>query len=303
MATFGLWYFKWNGSSYESRLKLTLGGGTATVQDFKNRGFDYAVILGNSGLDIQYTGDGQLDGESFAEDVFRKVSGISLYITIPYYQYQSSEPRDNPRGSYKYWSDWIDAIVNFASSDLMGFYWGLESAWMFKNYYRNIDPQINPQTIEILADKIHSYGLKFIWIPSANTLELQNTDIFDASEYFDYIFVQPNYYMKRNGNQNLPTYEDFKQYISRLETLKSQYNTPSVYLEMEADECTVGGCGNCRECSSQEYCKELAKQYIEVQMDVLGGKYPHRAYYFGVTLEVIDKVNQHCQNTLGERYV
>jgi hypothetical protein len=72
---------------------------------------------------------------------------------------------------------------------------------------------------------------------------------------------------------------------------------------MEADECTVGGCGNCRECSSQEYCKELAKQYIEVQMDVLGGKYPHRAYYFGVTLEVIDKVNQHCQNTLGERYV
>ncbi|WP_087035677.1 DUF4855 domain-containing protein [Thermococcus litoralis] len=172
MATFGLWYFKWNDSSYESRLKLTLGGGTATVQDFKNRGFDYAVAVGRGGEHIEYSGNGYHDGRNFAEKVLNEyLSNIPYYATIPYYKYQSlSEPRDNPSGDGKYWSDWIDGILSIAGSNLRGFYWSQESAWMIH------DGLITLEILEVLSTKINDYGLKFIWIPHARTKERDNTD-------------------------------------------------------------------------------------------------------------------------------
>jgi len=51
MANFGLWWVRWNGLDYESRMingrDRNWQGIPATVDDFKKLGFDYAVILDN----------------------------------------------------------------------------------------------------------------------------------------------------------------------------------------------------------------------------------------------------------------
>ncbi len=307
MATFGLWYFSWDGEYHKSRLKESVEDkeGTADWSDFKRRGFNYAIAEGLAGVSIQYTGNGKLDGETFAEDVFRVIHTIPLYVTIPYYQYRSSEPRDNPRGSHKYWSDWIEGVLKFAGSNLKGFYWSLENGWMFANYRKNKDPQINPQTIEILSDIVHSYGLKFIWAPYARTTERDNTDIpsIHRDGLFDYIFVQPNYYqyltIATESNKEIPyTYSELKEYIRWI-------HNNGLYITMEADEGVITGCGKCRQCTlnSPEECKELASHYIKAQKEILGRKFYHRLYYFGVSLEVIDSLNSYCQVRLGEKYL
>ncbi|ALV63975.1 hypothetical protein ADU37_CDS22780 [Thermococcus sp. 2319x1] len=299
MATFGLWYFKWNGQFHESL--LSYDDQNATESDFRNRGFDYAVIVGLAGKDIQYTGDGRLDGETFAEDVFRIVSSIPVYITIPYYQYKSSEPREDPIGGNKYWLEWVDGVLRFAGSNLKGFYWSLESAWMFVNYYKDVlcnqgeMPYINPQTIELLTDKIHSHGLKFIWIPTAHTLSLEYTDIWPrnhdvcgysnyslpgGSEFFDYVFVQSNYYQRNEFS--------LKDWANKLESLNNEHNAYNVFMELECDNAVI----------TNSIYRERACEYVKYAK-----KYPHRAYYFGTDLKAIDFMNEYCLNTLGERYV
>ncbi|WP_210411115.1 hypothetical protein [Thermococcus aciditolerans] len=48
MSKFGLWWVRWDGSDYESR--MTVGGRKATPEDFIERGFDRVVFLGVFGL-------------------------------------------------------------------------------------------------------------------------------------------------------------------------------------------------------------------------------------------------------------
>jgi len=299
MATFEFWYFKWNGQFHESL--LSYDDQNATESDFRNRDFDYAVIVGLAEKDIQYTGDGRLDGETFAEDVFRILSSIPVYITIPYYQYKSSEPREDPIGGNKYWLKWVDGVLRFAGSNLKGFYWSLESAWMFVNYYKDVlcnqgeMPYINPQTIELLTDKIHSHGLKFIWIPTAHTLSLEYTDIWprnhdvcgynnyslpDGSEFFDYVFVQSNYYQRNEFS--------LKDWANKLESLNNEHNAYNVFMELECDNAVI----------TNSIYRERACEYVKYAK-----KYPHRTYYFGTDLKAIDFMNEYCLNTLGEEYV
>ncbi|USS41522.1 hypothetical protein NF865_04990 [Thermococcus aggregans] len=52
MATFALWWFKWSGSNYESRMMV--GSREATVRDFKDRGFDYLTALDGEGRASNY---------------------------------------------------------------------------------------------------------------------------------------------------------------------------------------------------------------------------------------------------------
>ncbi len=81
MATFGLWYLKWNGRAYISR--LSDNGHEASVYDFKRRAFSYAVALGNSWWDINYTGavNGFNDGFELMNFVTFKLNGVGYYIT------------------------------------------------------------------------------------------------------------------------------------------------------------------------------------------------------------------------------
>ena len=60
MSTFALWWFKWNGYDYESRMKI--GGRKATVYDLKNRGFDYLLALDGEGGASNYSGPGYDNG-------------------------------------------------------------------------------------------------------------------------------------------------------------------------------------------------------------------------------------------------
>ncbi len=307
MSTFGLWYFRWNGNTnkHESRLRKSINDaeGTANKYDFKDQGFDYAIALGNSGFDIRFTRDGYLDGKKFARDVQAVFEDIPYYITIPYYTYNPSrsrpyQPRDTPNGSNEYWSRWIDGVLDVAESSLKGFYWSQESAWMLH------DNLITITALEALSDKIHSHGLKFIWIPHARTKERDRTDIPEiySRHIFNYIFVQPNYYQYStiaSAQGELPyTYDELRDYVDWI--LEGQ-----LYMAMEADEGVITGCGKCRQCSlnSPDACKELACDYIRAQKDVMGKKFYHRVYYFGVTLDVINKLNSYCRIHIGENYV
>ncbi|WP_054841650.1 hypothetical protein [Thermococcus peptonophilus] len=112
-----------------------------------------------------------------------------------------------------------------------------------------------------------------------------------ACEYFDYIFAQPNYYMGRISNIN--------GWVLNLEGSKLKYNCWNVFMEMEADECVIGGGGNCKTCSDSNNCTKLASDYIQAQINNIGRKYSQRAYYFGVTFDVVRHVDSYCRNNLG----
>lgn len=269
------------------------------------RFFDYAVALparereGSGVKELAvYTGDGFNDGRKFAEDIFSTIKSIPVYVAIPYWKSNSATPRDTPAGSYGYWIDWINGVLSMSPPNLKGFYWSLESAWMLH------DNLINEQTLKELSNTIHSNGLKFIWIPYARTRERDNTDIHRVYEehWFNYIFVQPNYYFSSTINSaegEIPyTYEQLKDYVDWI--LEGQ-----LYMAMEADEGVITGCGNCRGCSlhSAEMCKKIACDYIKAQKDIVGKKFYHRVYYFGTRLEVISTLNSYCWEKLGESYV
>jgi hypothetical protein len=305
MANFGLWWIRWNGSKYESRMN-------GSLDEFREMGFDYVVVVGNQ-VNIQYTGNAETDAYNLSEYLSEHMS-IPYYITIPF-RAPNGTPRGNITGDFKgsYWEKWINVFVSSSDPNLRGFYWSLENAWMFKQDQIENEGGISYNLIRAMSEQIHSAGFEFIWIPSASTMHLEGTNIFPlnnyecpncpgAYEFFDYIFVQPNYYLTK-GASNIPGYQDFKSYLKTLESLKSSYHAGNVYLEMEADECVIGGDGNCRTCYDSQNCTKLASDYIRVQLDILGHRYPYRAYYFGITLNVISYINTYCRNNLGVPYV
>jgi hypothetical protein len=101
-----------------------------------------------------------------------------------------------------YWAGWIEDFMMSSDTNLKGFYWTLENAWMFKEDQIQKQAGISFSIIRDMAESIHNNGFEFIWIPSACTLNLAGTNIFPmgtypgAFEFFDYVFVQPNYYQK-----------------------------------------------------------------------------------------------------------
>ncbi len=305
MANFGLWWIGWNDSDYKSRM-------SGSLEQFKRLGFDYAVVLGNQ-VYVQYTGDAEVDAYNLSEYLSEHMS-MPYYVTIPF-RAPNGLPRGNITGSFNgsYWEKWINVFASSSDPNLKGFYWSLENAWMFKKKQIENGGGISYELIEAMSQEIHEAGFKFIWIPSASTMYLEGTNIFSlnnqecpncpgAYEFFDYIFVQPNYYLTK-GAPNIPGYNDFKEYLRKLESLKSKYRAWNVYLEMEADECVIGGGGNCRTCNNPTNCTKLASDYIKVQLDVLGKKYAQRAYYFGVTFDVVKHVDSYCRSNLGVPYV
>ncbi len=92
-------------------------------------------------------------------------------------------------------------------------------------------------------------------------------------------------------------------WVLNLEGLKLKYNCWNVFMEMEADECVIGGGGNCKTCSDSSNCTKLASDYIQAQINSIGRRYPQRAYYFGVTFDVVKQVDSYCIGNLGVRYV
>jgi len=301
MTKFGLWYVKWDSSSgrYTSRLK-TLNKSQATVEDFKER-FDIAVVTTLGGFDAKNSGNGYEDGKELA--TFTKSiigTGVEYYISMPYYPYDPSHENKSGRGNIDtgdYWLDWIDGVLAVNDPNLKGFYWELEYAWMFTDYQKGKNESvINPNALLAIADKIHDHGLEFIWIPSAHTYALENTDIWSTAslEAFDYIFVQSNYYM--NSSDRYPySYTEFKEWLATLKSMRSS----KVHIEMEADECVLGMNGNCRNCGNQDACLKLASDYYLVQHDVLRRLDENLAYYFGVTLDVVDEVFDYYLKRMG----
>lgn len=82
MAKFTLWWVKWNGSNYESR--MIVGDRKATPKDFRERGFDRIVVLdgerrGSRAIPIRTMIPGEMMGKN-SRGGWQITSPESLYI-------------------------------------------------------------------------------------------------------------------------------------------------------------------------------------------------------------------------------
>ncbi|NJE00494.1 DUF4855 domain-containing protein [Thermococcus sp. JdF3] len=326
MSKFGLWWVKWNGSGYKSRM-------SGTAREFRNLGFDSAVVL-FSYKHIRYTGNGREDAH-YLSRYLQDEMDISYYAPIPFFN-PSKRPVGDTAGRFEgsYWAGWIEDFMTSSDTNLKGFYWTLENAWMFKEDQIQKQAGISFSIIRDMAESIHNNGFEFIWIPSACTLNLAGTNIFPmgkypgAFEFFDYVFVQPNYYQKSIISDGKHTYrynyEKLVEWIRTLESLKNRHDAFNVFMEMEADrsllynyiskthieenfrESLIERCGPrfTHECLIQytNDAKETAFQYITAQKDALGWKYGNLAYYFSVDFDVIREMEGFSRR-FGEEYV
>ncbi|WP_456422272.1 DUF4855 domain-containing protein [Thermococcus sp.] len=343
MSKFGLWWVKWdeNFGSYVSR--MTLGGREPTsyyeaVQWFKDRDFDRVVLLDGEGRGINYTGNGYEDGRYLALWVMSHISSIKYYVTIPF-SYGSGELRDNPSEGFanSYWRSWIDGVLSVVDGNRLGFYWSYESCLQAtlhdpalevlgikdknqKEKYR----EAYIQFIEDMSIYIHNRGQELIWIPATGTRsteDLKNgSGIPVIAKYFDYVFIQPNYYQYNSQY----TYEKLVEKIRWIhgeltETVREQNPNTTVSVEMEADNAVLPDqCGHCALCEYKNRqcvkcdnggCLERACQYVGAILEVyyetfnldpipperaINTLFPDRAYYFGTNLEVIDTVRRKC---------
>ncbi|BAA30070.1 DUF4855 domain-containing protein [Pyrococcus horikoshii] len=351
----GLWWIRWNDTlgGYESR--MTLGGrspGTYydEVQLFKERGFDRVVFLGEEGRGINYTGNGFADARYLALWIRTHITSIDYYITIPF-SYGSGELRDNPANGFEnsYWRSWIDGVLGVDDDNRLGFYWSYESCLQgtindpaIEKLKINDKEQYKEdyiQFIQEMSDYIHSHGLELIWIPATGNrgISFLNDYNFDGipsiGGYFDYVFVQPNYYQnsiltEKSGRTDY-TYEKLVEkvrwvYTTLRDHIKKQNLNTIVSIEMEVyrsilydyisqthieenfRESLIERCGSgfTRECLIQYTydAKEIAFHYLKSQKDVLGEKYKDLAYYFSVDFKVIDEMEGFSRR-LGEEYV
>jgi len=361
VAKFALWWVRWDkdAGTYESR--MIVGSRKATVEDFRERGFDRIVVLSGEGRGIKYSGsgygNGYMDGLHFAHWVLSGILGdVKYYITIPFSE-KSGNLRDNPTSGFdgSYWAGWIDGVLNVYDPRRIGFYWSYESCLqatindpalrvlgITNNNQKEQYEEAYIQFIGDMSNYIHNHGLELIWIPATRDRgvsylndDLDYDGIPEIGRYFDYIFVQPNYYQNSicieniNGSkQTFPyTYEKLVEKIRWIyEELPGRINNPNttVSIEMEADrsilyeyiskthmeenfrESLIEKCGPrfTRECLLRYTydAKEVAFQYVTSQKDVLGRKYENLAYYFSVDLKVIDEMEGFSRR-FGDKYV
>ncbi|WP_297418273.1 DUF4855 domain-containing protein [Thermococcus sp.] len=345
MAKFALWWVTWNGSDYESR--MTVGSRKATVEDFKERGFDRIVILSGEGRGIKYSGpfynSGYNDGREFARWVSNYIYGMPVYITIPFSRPEGF-PRDQVQipfeysGVNSYYKGWIDGVLSVDNTDITGFYWSYESCLQTTSYD---EAHVTKEFIQYMSNYIHNHGQEFIWIPATGDrgVTYLRKDSFDGilniGGYFDYVFVQPNYYQNGvcieyiNGHkQTFPySYEKLVEKIRWVyEELPRNIKNPNtrISIEMEADRTILGipcNCGNGYNCPEgmkcdcnlekcYEHCREhqpqkaidYALDYVRALNDV-GWKPSNLAYYFSTDFKVIDTLQEQCRRELNEPYV
>ncbi|GAB6134869.1 DUF4855 domain-containing protein [Thermococcus prieurii] len=400
MSKFGLWWIKWNGSRYESR--MTRGGkrlydSSEVVDEFAKRGFDRIVFLGSLGFGGPHVPEsgtnqdrydklneyvralcegrydwgidkdnpnwgesrykvGRSDGRYFARWASTKTGSMKYYVPIPFsYDLQNkiiykgkkdkeypAPPRDCPMNGFddSYWQGWIDGVLDVSDNNRIGFYWSYESCLQGTNYDPNFYDYFEPMCkvnaekyvnkyikfIKNMSDYIHDHNLEFIWIPATGTRDVKylknDSGIPVISGYFDYVFIQPNYYQ-----YNLDyTYEKLVEkirwvYEELSKKIREQNPNTKVSIEMEADKAVLPGQnGHCASCKHEnqykckngdnEKCRERACQYVwailEVYSEVFNRRppippdraidtlFPNRAYYFGTDFTVIDKVRETC---------
>lgn len=312
----------WNGSKYESRMTFEgekLSPSYKVVNAFKDRGFDRVVFLDIEGKDINYTGDGHKDGASLALWISSRISGMGYYVPIPFYKYQSNDPRDNLSKSFanSYWKDWIDGVLSISDSNRLGFYWDYESRF-----------QKEEEFIKEMSSYIHNHEQEVIWIPSTGTSDvdsLKNSAIPVISKYFDYVFVQPNYYEYNSDYTYEKLVEKVRWVYEELPKKIREHNpnsTTTVSIEMEADRTVLGihctSPGDCPEgmnCDSSihtcyEHCRDhnpqkainYALDYVRALKEI-DWKPSNLAYYFSTDFKVIDTLQEQCRRELNEPYV
>ncbi|MCD6407231.1 DUF4855 domain-containing protein [Candidatus Aerophobetes bacterium] len=290
----------------------------ATVQDFKNRGFDYLIALDGEGGASNYSGpgydNGYKDGFQLASWITFALNGIPHYIAIPFFRPEGT-PRDIIHIDYQdcYWKGWIDGVLNVPDNNLSGFYWSLENAWMFNDSQIAQGTGISRDLFEEISNKIHQHGLEFIWIPKVHTLYWESTSVLSAKPLIDYIFIQPHYYQADKipyiNDRGVSEEKDYSYDVLKGEYFNMAVNKLGVYWEMEADEAVLGQCGNCRVCHRSdksnlaEKCIGYVTEYIKAQIDNMGHKFKHRAYYFGTRLEVLDKLEDYSLSKYRWGYI
>jgi len=307
---YALWYFKYT-NTYEKEFN-------GTVDDLLNRGFNYAVALEVSeGSGTPESGnsreDGEKDGKEFGEFINSELSGIKYIAQIPYYKPGMREKLKNAseeqeeyykkhiylvKRTLEYWKGWIDGVIESCDSNLVGFYWNFESSTQINSGFIT-DWEI-AQLSTYIKQKSNELNrkLEFIWIPYINDIENpDNNNIKRLSKYFDYVFVQPHYYIawkyKYLGNKD----NRYSEYINRgitklIEVLNWVKEIPNGYIEMEVDE-TI----------DKDNCYDLinkACDYIRAREFLTGRDiWQIRAYYFGTNIENVDKVRNGAYGIKG----
>ncbi|NJE05574.1 DUF4855 domain-containing protein [Thermococcus sp. M36] len=318
MSRFSLWWIIWNGSEYDSRMTFEgkkLSPSYKVVNAFKDRGFDRVVFLDSEGKEINYTGNGRKDGASLALWISSRVSGLKYYVPIPFYKYGSGEPRDDPSDGFanSYWKDWIDGVLSIVDSDRLGFYWSYESCLQATPHDEH---NVREEFVREMAEYIHNHGQELIWIPATGGrgVSYLNDPNYDGiptiGGYFDYVFVQPNYYEydtcieETNGDKQTLSYtyeklvEKVRWVYEELPKKIKEHNpnsTTTVSMEMEADRAVLPDqCGHCALGCDTEKCIERACDYYKAILEVNPSAFSTRAYYSDVDFKVIDMVRGKC---------
>lgn len=320
MAKFALWWVKWNGSNYESR--MTVGDRKATPKDFRERGFDRVVILDGEGRNSHCSGfmysNGYNDGRELAEWVLSLGIDMPLYITIPFYR-PDGKQRDQTQASFSsvpdsYYRGWIDGVLSVDIDNMKGFYWSYESPLQTGPHGENVSGEF----IQGLYNYVHGRGQELIWIPTIGTRAMKwitNSDyvtIPTLAEYFDHVFVQLHYYQTTKLDDGSDY--TFQELVARVEWMLNH----ELSIEMEADNSIIGEPSNCAYCKStqgwwengtfhekvgcdetptpetEEKCINRACDHYKALLEVSPSAFSTRAYYFGTDLRVVDKVRSKC---------
>ncbi|BAD85214.1 hypothetical protein, conserved, containing ATP/GTP-binding site motif A [Thermococcus kodakarensis KOD1] len=284
--TFGLWYLKWDGRDFRSLMKYHGDTTMSTVQEkLREVGIDSLVILdtgwGIEGKSMIYTGDPGEDAYTLSEFLSENVT-MPYYVEIPYYKYRS----DTPRGP-DYWKRWIDVFVISSDYNLRGFYWNYECPMMFEAKAVGASWET---VISELANRIHEAGFEFIWIPYMHYTtksEIEGKRVFKkdsynhhAAYYFDWVFLQPNYYKGELLPANSDTLKQWKMYVDDAkENLRNYRGVDNIYYEFECDGAVL----------NNPVYRQRACDYVQVL-----GKPPRRAYYYDVRVEALEYLNGVC---------
>jgi len=320
VAKFALWWVTWNGSDYESR--MTVGSRKATVEDFRERGFDRIVVLSGEGRGIKYSGpfynSGYNDGREFARWVSNHIYGMPLYITIPFSRPEGF-PRDQVQipfeysGVNSYYKGWIDGVLSVDNTDLNGFYWSYESCLQTTSYD---GAHVTKEFIQYMSNYIRNHDQELIWIPTIGDRTMDQIKTFCAiptlAGYFNHVFVQPHYYQTTKLSDGSDY--TFQELVRRVGWMASK----GLSIEMEADNSIIGEKSNCAYCKStqgtwkddhfkekvgcdenptpetEEECINRACDYYRAITEVNPSAFSTKAYYFDTDLRVIDRVRSKC---------
>lgn len=274
--------------------------------------------------------DGEKDGKEFGEFINSELSGIKYIAQIPYYKRGMLEKLKNAskdkkqmeyyinhiylvKRTLEYWKGWIDGVIESCDSNLVGFYWNFESpgqvSWGFITDWEiaQLSTYIKQKSNEL------NRKLEFIWIPYINDIENpDNNDIKRLSKYFDYVFVQPHYYIawkywclwnyEKNVSEDIREYWKYQinryngyltQGITKLiEVLNWIKEIPNGYIEMEVDN----------KIDEYKYHDLINKacDYIKAREFLTGRDiWQIRAYYFDTNIENVDKVRNGAYGIKG----